>query len=316
MSKDVEPDDDNLVGLPRPTVDAIFRSYSEAQDPGYRDHLGASIIGNDCRRAIWLSWRWATRAAFEGRMLRLFQTGNLAEARFVAELRRIGVTVWETDPETGRQWAVRDAETGHFGGSLDGKAIGLLEAPRTVHVLEFKTHSAKSFKTLVGKGVQVAKPLHFAQMQCYMHFSKLDRAFYLAVNKDSDELYQERVRLDRDFAVGLVAKAQQIIQSAEPPAKVSDDPSFYLCRMCDHAPICHGTSMPERHCRSCLHSTAVPGGQWHCASHDTLLPLASQRAGCTNHLYIPALVPGEQVDAGETWVEYRLRDGSTWRDEP
>lgn len=309
-------DNDDVIGLPRPTVDAIFRSYSEGQDPGYRDHLGASLIGNDCRRAIWYSWRWATRANFEGRMLRLFQTGHLAEERFIAELRKIGVTVWEVDPETGRQWAVRDSETGHFGGSLDGKAIGLLEAPRSIHVLEFKTHSAKSFKGLVTNGVQKSKPQHWAQMQVYMHFSKVDRAFYLATCKDNDELYQERVPLDRDAAQALVNKAHSIIRSAEPPERISTDPSWFQCRLCDHAPACHGTALPERHCRSCLHSTPVEGGQWHCASHDTMLRLHDQRAGCARHLYIPALVPGEQIDAGETWVEYRLRDGSTWKDQP
>ena len=32
-------------------------------------------------------------------------------------------------------------------------AIGLKEAPKTWHVAEFKTHSAKSFRDLVAKGV-------------------------------------------------------------------------------------------------------------------------------------------------------------------
>ena len=58
----------------------------------------------------------------------------------------------EVDPETGRQWRV-EAHGGHFGGSLDGVALGLLEAPKTWHVLEFKTHSVKSFADLVAKGV-------------------------------------------------------------------------------------------------------------------------------------------------------------------
>ena len=39
-----------------------------------------------------------------------------------------------------------------------------------------------------------------------------------------------------------------------------------------------------------------------------------QEAGCAAHLYIPDLVRGEQLDAGEDWVSYRLPDGSEWRD--
>jgi hypothetical protein len=39
-----------------------------------------------------------------------------------------------------------------------------------------------------------------------------------------------------------------------------------------------------------------------------------QETGCAAHLYIPDLIPGEQLDAGEDWVSYRLPDGTEWRD--
>ena len=52
-------------------------------------------------------------------------------------------------------------------------ALGLLEAPKTWHVAEFKTHSAKSFAELVAKGVVLAKPQHAAQMQVYMQLLSL-----------------------------------------------------------------------------------------------------------------------------------------------
>ena len=270
-----------MAALPEPsttTVDAIYASYEAAQESGYRDHLGASGIGAECERAIWYSWRWTTRARYTGRLLRLFQSGHLAEARFCADLRRIGVTVLDIDPETGRQWNLRDA-TGHFGGSMDAVAIGFQEAPKTWHACEFKTHSAKSFAKLQKEGVEKSKPQHFAQMQVYMHLAGIERAFYLAVNKDTDELYQERIRYDAEAALRLMAKADRIIRSAEPPAKISADPAWFQCRFCDHASACHGEAMPERHCRSCLHSTPVDGGSWHCARHDWTLTPDQQRAG-------------------------------------
>ncbi len=64
-------------------------------------------------------------------------------------------------------------------------------------------------------------------------------------------------------------------------------------------------------CRSCLHATPVDGG-WHCARHDAAARSASseQRAACARHLFIPDLVPGEVVDAGDDHVVYRMRDGS------
>ena len=167
-----------MAALPQPaspTRDAIFAAYEADRDDGFRPHLGASQIGKSCERALWYDFRWATSARFPGRILRLFETGQLEEARLVRNLRRTGATVLEVDPATGRQWRV-EAHGGHFGGSLDAVALGLLEAPKTWHVVEFKTHSAKSFRELVAKGVAEAKPQHWAQMQIYMHLTGITRA--------------------------------------------------------------------------------------------------------------------------------------------
>jgi hypothetical protein len=296
-----------------PTVTAIYAAYEEAADAGFRAHLGASLIGTECERALWYALRWATRAQHTGRLLRLFETGNLAEGRFVADLRRIGVTVLDLDPATGRQWNVRDA-SGHFGGSMDAVAIGFAEAPKTWHVCEFKTHGHKSFAKLVAEGVERSKPLHWAQMQAYMQMAGIDRAFYLAVCKDTDELYQERIRHDADAGLRILAKAARIVGAERPPTRISDDPAWWQCRFCDHHSVCHDGAAVERHCRSCLHASPVDGGGWHCSRHGVALSRGDQDAGCARHLYIPDLVAGEQVDAGEDWVSYRLPDGSEWRD--
>ena len=165
-----------------PTIDAIYQWHESRQSSGGRGHLGASQIGAPCERALWYQFRWALKVRHAGRLLRLFETGNLAEPRFVAELRAVGVEVHEINPDTGAQFSV-SAVRGHFGGSMDGVALGLLEAPKTWHVLEFKTHSAKSFAALKKDGVEKSKPEHAAQMQVYMHLAGLERAFYLAVNK-------------------------------------------------------------------------------------------------------------------------------------
>lgn len=296
-----------------PTVAAIYAAYEANAGDGYRDHLGASLIGGPCDRAIWYHWRWATRAEFTGRLLRLFDTGNHAEARFVSDLRRIGVKVMDVDPDTGRQWVVRD-EFGHFGGSMDAVAQGFPEAPQAWHVCEFKTHGAKSYAALRKDGVEKSKPAHYAQMQAYMHLAAIERAFYLAVNKDTDDLYSERVHYDAAFALRLMARAERIIASATPPERISTDPAWHECKMCPHAAACHEAAMPERHCRSCMHATPERGGEWQCERHSHRLTTRQQRAGCAAHLLIPGFVPGKQVDAGDDWVEYQMPDGSTWRD--
>ena len=298
------------------TREAIFSAYEADTRDGFRTHLGASLIGKECERALWYDFRWATKAKFPGRVLRLFETGNREEDRLVGNLRRTGATVLELDPETGRQFRVQ-AHGGHFGGSLDGVAINLLEAPKTWHVLEFKTHSNKSFNDVAAKKVRVSKPQHFAQMQIYMHLVGINRAMYLAVNKDTDDLYVERVEADTQYAEQLLEKARRIIFAQAPLPRISEDPSWYQCRMCDHAPLCHASGQrvaaPEVNCRTCLHSTPVEGG-WQCERHEKTLSEADQRIGCEQHLYLPPLVPAVQVDAGDDWVDYEFPSGQRWRD--
>lgn len=308
-----------MVALPEPvspTVEAIYAAYEADQDGGHRPHLGASGIGKKCSRDIWMDWRWVSRVRFPGRVLRLFDTGNHAEARFVADLRRIGVTVHDVDPATGEQIVVRDTETGHFGGSMDGVAVGFLEAPKAWHVCEFKTHSAKSFADLKKNGVMVSKPQHYAQMQSYMHLEGIDRAFYLAVNKDTDELHGERIRYDAAFGARMVAKAAAIVRSKQPPPRITEDPSWFECRFCDHHPVCHMGKLPEHNCRTCLHSTPTDGGEWVCERKGKHISTEEQRQGCYEHLIIPGMIHGEQIDSAQdgTWVEYRMKDGTTWRD--
>lgn len=300
-----------------PTLDAIYRAYEASAQRSHRSYLGMSTMGNECDRALWMAFRWAHEPeSLDGRKLRLFETGHREEARMLDDLERAGVTVHRVDPATGEQWALT-ALGGHMRGHMDGQGEGFAEAPKARHVLEFKTHNEKSFKALVKDGVQKSKPGHYAQMQLYMHFSGLDRAFYMAVNKNTDELHVERVEYDAQAAVVLVARAERIINSAEPPPKLHDDPTAKMAWVCNYCPAfdqCHASAFALRNCRTCIHSTPVDGG-WQCEKHGAI-DTETQRVGCSQHLYIPGLVPGEQVDADieRGTVTYRMPEGATWID--
>ena len=309
-----------MPALPPPsqqTLDKIYRAYEEKADRTQRTYLGMSTMGNECDRALWYSFHWAHAPEnLDGRKLRLFQTGHREEDRMLDDLELAGVHVERVDPATGKQWAL-SALGGHFRGHMDGQAEGILEAPKTRHVLEFKTHNEKSFKALVKDGVQKSKPGHYAQMQLYMHYAGISRAFYMAVNKNTDEIHTERIEYDHEAAARLEARARSIIDSAEPPARLHDDPTAkmaWVCNYCAAFQQCHGGQFSPRNCRTCLFSTPVDGG-WHCERHGQI-DTETQRHGCSLHLYIPALVPGEQIDADpETGtVTYRMNDGTEWKD--
>lgn len=300
------------------TVRAIYASHERSQkghEEAPRRYLGASSIGKPCARQLWYDFHWTGRERFDGRMIRLFETGHLAESRFVAELRAIGCTVHEAD-ESGSQFAVSTL-AGHFGGHMDGVVIGVPDAPKTWHVLETKTHSHKSFRQLVLHGVREARPEHFAQCQIYMHLGDLTRALYLAVDKDTDELYSERLNYERDYALGLLDKAKSIIEAATPPQRISENPDYFVCRFCHHRELCHGLdgggpAVPSAiNCRTCCHSTPViaDGATWRCAAHRKNLTDAEQARGCNSHLFNPGLLPwAATTDSDDNWIEYGTDD--------
>ena len=307
---------------PSLTIGAIYESYEKrAEQAPRRGHLGGSAIGRPCSREQWYSFRWAGRPRFDGRMLRLFDTGQREEERFIRELRRIGCEVLDR-AEDGKQWRYT-AHGGHFSGSLDGVALGVLEAPKTWHLLEFKTSNVKAFKRLKSEGVQRAKPEHFVQMQVYMGLAGLTRALYLVVCKDTDVLYAERVPFEREEYERALEKARQIIEAAEPPTRISADPDFYVCSWCDYKALCHDLHDCEREgicdkahvadvsCRTCAHSTPVvddsDAARWECGKTGASLTMREQQVACDEHLFIPALVPyATPIDAGDGHVLYQI----------
>lgn len=311
--------------LPEPihtTVNLIYAAYEEDAEDGFRPHLGASLIGHECTRYLWMMFRWCEPSKFPGRMLRLFETGNREEPRLIENLRRIGVEVHDRDVD-GNQWRV-SAVGGHFGGSLDGMADNLPEAPRTRHVLEFKTSGDSAFKQMKKDRVQKSKPRHYAQMQIYMGLTGNHRAMYLMVNKNTDEIYQERIEFDDAYFMRLLARAESIIDAAEPPPRCSNDPSWYICKQCDMSALCHGDQVPVVNCRTCAHSTPEldGNGRWTCAKHIVDIPVEQQRGSWACHRHIPQMLENtaqliEVVDiGGEESVVYQTKDGSKFANGP
>ncbi len=281
-----------MAAIPPPSdtlADRIYKALEAKSEPS-RGHLGASQIGHHCDRYLWLSFRWACPEQFQGRILRLFRRGHEEEAGVVADLRAAGCEVSDRDA-SGRQHGFCD---GHFAGSIDGIVLsGVPGAAHKPHVLEIKTHSLKSFNELEKDGVQKSKPMHYAQMQTYMARLNIDRALYFAVCKDDDRIYTERVRLDKDEAERLADRAQRIIASDRMPEPISADPTWYQCKFCAAADLCHGHKrLPDINCRTCANFTAERDGSATCARWQSVIPdKDAQRAGCESHVIHPDLVP-------------------------
>ncbi|OUO92702.1 hypothetical protein B5F39_10535 [Cloacibacillus sp. An23] len=254
--------------------------------------MGLSLLGHPCDRWIWLNFRWAVTENFSGRMLRLFRRGHREEETIVRDLRAAGVVIRSTDADEDGQCRV------DFGCHVSGSVDGIIEsgvpgAEKTRHVAEFKTHSLKSFRELQSKGVYEAKRRHWWQMQGYMLGTKIDRALYIAVCKDNDEMYAERVYLDKPKAESLIRRGHGLALAERIPEPLSADPSWWQCKLCAAHDFCFTTHLSEEvNCRTCAHVTPTKEGTWIC-SHGTPYELTvdEQRAGCDCHTAHPDLVP-------------------------
>ncbi|RVO41335.1 oxidoreductase [Sinorhizobium meliloti] len=304
-----------MAPLPKPTpstIAAIDQHYVDSCEDWDSLGISVSIAGTECHRALWYELRWASQPEpATGKRQRLFERGQDDEDKMLRDLRAIGVEVW------GEQEKAR-AVHGFVRGKLDGIALGLLEAPKTTHVVECKSVNTKGFNAIIKDKVKKAKPLHHAQIQLYMHILGLDRGFYYVKCADTQEYWAERVEYDVEYCLRLLANLERIIFSDAPPGKLSDDPEFFKCRFCKHHAVCHRQEMPRVSCRTCIHFQPERGGDCHvsCARWAKPLGVNEQRAACPAHLFNPNMIDGEQIDFDEEneVIVYRMRDGVVWRD--
>ena len=296
------------------TVSRIFKAYEARSEKMPRAHLGASLIGHDCDRYLWLSFRWFFYPNFKGRILRLFNRGFREEPVLVSDLRAAGCTVHDSSASTGTQFSF-SAVGGHFGGSMDAAILGLVEAPKTWHVGEFKTMSKKKFAEMEKDKLEKANPVYYAQCQTYMKFTGMKRASFWAVCKDDDRIYHERVKYDGKFAAALFRRAERVITADQAPDRISTNPSWFKCKWCDAFDLCQGrTHFPRVNCRTCCHSTPKTDGEgygpWICERKSSELSPVDQVRACEYHLFNPSAMPIDHVDADPagTWVKYKTED--------
>ena len=249
-------------------------------DGGHRSHLGASLIGRECKRYLWYVFRWCLHEKTTGRQQRLFNRGHREEARFIEWLEGIGFKVWfenrdEAPNEKGEypQYRISDV-MGHFGGSLDGIAIlperyGIEEPV----LLEFKTNgTGAGFNKLTDDGMPIAKPEHFAQTSTYGKKYNFRYCVYLNINKNDDSLHIEVVKLNHNLGEQMIMKAEQIIMSQTAPARLSDNPTFHKCGYCHMKEVCHKGAVVEVNCRSCAFARPVENAEWFCEVHNGNIP--------------------------------------------
>ncbi|MCP3980764.1 MAG: hypothetical protein GY716_15790 [bacterium] len=320
-----------------PVAVAIYKAYQRRALKEWRqsNRLGASILGKDCVRELWYSHHWVTKWVPGGQLKRLFDTGHIEEDRVIADLRAAGYTVWETDPDSGflneetgeieyAQWMSEFCGK-HAVSYADGKVKGHPHCPDKIMALEIKSANKKQFDKYEKDGLRKWKPTYYSQCQLAMHGLGLDRCLFVVICKDDERYRTERVRYDMGFCEELLRKAAVIIGSPDPPPGISEDPSNFGCKFCDQQPVCQLGTQPLVNCRTCVHSRPVHDSGWHCELAELRgcasaeIPLDVQGTGCTEHVYIPALVglkvAGAEAGAADRgcFIDYELSSGTLVR---
>jgi hypothetical protein len=229
-------------------IDVALVARNRSRTP--RDYLGGSRVGEPCERKLVYEVTHTRKdpgADFEGPILRVFDAGHAFEALSIRWLREAGFDLRDQRADGG-QFGFETA-----GGRLRGHIDGVIVAGPSIGVRwpalwEHKALNTRSWSDLVKRGLQLSKPVYFAQVQLYMAYMELGVALFTALNKDSQALYHEIVPFEPAAAQALSDKAVAVIRSAEAgelPPRMASAPDFFLCRMCDWAKRCWAADAAE-----------------------------------------------------------------------
>ena len=266
-------------------------------DNDRRPHLGMSQIGHDCRRKIFMSFRWFNKVETDSRKQRIFNMGHMLEAYIVEQLKK-SYQVWDFDPKSGEQFRSQDPDNKFYSGSWDG--VIKIDEP---YLLEIKSYNNARFNTLKKDGVQSSDFSYHVQMQCYLKKASqqgIKKALFYAYNKNTSEIYTEIIDYDGgNIYQAMSAKADCIIDDflANMPKY---KPTFYKCKMCEFTGVCHKGKSFSKNCRTCQYSEFnKENGKVYCTNYadstelvvdEVVLNYETQLKGCGE--YVPLSVGG------------------------
>lgn len=315
--------------LEDPTLAAVDAALeARAKQDRLRPYLGMSSIGHPCARHLFYSFRWCGRKNFSAATLKRFTDGHRGEAVMAERLRLVDeIELHTVDPNTGEQFAYT-AVSGHVSGHMDGAITGLLQNPGEWFVWEHKqvdpTEQSALRKCVEQHGEKKAleewSSMYYAQAVLYMHHAGISQHYLTCSTPGGRETISVMTDANPDFAEQLLLRARDVVEASETPERISSNPAWYQCKMCSYIPVCHYGTVPEVNCRTCISSTAMTdreGGVWWCEKWDSEISLEDQRQGCNQHVFIPTLLPYQQVDASDEqrYVEYE-HQGKRFRNGP
>jgi len=223
----------DLTGILSATApETVINAWYEARYTP-RTWLGLSEVGHPCGRYLWYVHHGYQRPDPPGQTLRLFRFGDLIEDLVVQEMLGAGYNIHSRQKEV----EFNDGPltlTGH----IDGIVEGLIESKQP-HLLEVKSANEKSFNDLKKKrSYEAWNPKYKGQVHIYALGLKLTRILAVVVNKNTSEMYTERIKTDREYAIARLVDVFRDIQSPAPPERKCPNASWFEAKFCGYYKEC------------------------------------------------------------------------------
>jgi len=227
--------------------------------------IGAGYIGTECDRALAYRYHKAEKEEGEsfvspGELHRHAESGHWTEAMTAQWLRWAGFTLSTSKVDADGQtiidghgkpkqhgfMAARDPATGQFrmAGEVDGIILGvplpLAGRLRLPCIWESKKATAKKWKAFSDKGVAIADPKYYGQVQINMAYMEITQTLFSMLNLDNMKFYWEIIEFDIAVAQKLGDRAARVLRSDSPLdlARITSDPNDRRCRFCDYKGQC------------------------------------------------------------------------------
>lgn len=240
-----------------PLIEQLYKLIEEdALMEVPRSYVGASSIGDKCERKLYYRYKEPEKAAPRKAELVLaandgFRSEELA-AEYLARLPGIEIVTHKCLGGDGNggikieQFGFSDLD-GKYKGHIDGMITGIPQAPKTTHIWENKCVNDKKFTKLQNIIDKFDKKAvleqwdynYYCQAIVYMDYFDLTRHYTTVWLAGSRKLLTIRTSANPALAKQLKEKAQRIINYPFPPAKLSENPSWFECKFCEFSEYCH-----------------------------------------------------------------------------
>lgn len=236
-----------------PLIQQVYNLLEEERaKESPRKYLGASSIGDPCERKLWYRLNQPEKAKpANAKLILSANDGHRSEEIMADLLRRVPGVKLSARESLNLPYRFSDMG-GKFAGHLDGIIEGIPLAPKVTHVWENKSCNETKFKKLLNIKETVDDDrqleawdektgnLYYAQAQIYMHYLDIPRHYMTVCLSGTRDFTTIRTPYNKDIAINLIEKADRIITYKAAPLGVSQNPDFYLCKMCEFKDYCHG----------------------------------------------------------------------------